>query len=135
MNSTYRTTNAALAILACLLWSTAFAAIKIGLRYSDPIGFAGARFMLAGLLLVPFWWCNNPDWLRAVKENLRLILVVSFFQTFLIIPVCGASLSWLLLPDESPSPSSLTGMACITLAIIIFNLAAPHRKRGVDTIP
>ena len=296
--------TAALAVLACLLWSTAFAAIKIGLRYADPIGFAGARFMLAGLLLVPFWWRNNPDKFLILRENLRLILTVSFFQTFLlyallyfgitlvsgavtaiivgatplvaavlahacmdddqltpariaslclgvtgvavigvssqpwsspagltecggifllllstvasaygnilvarggkglepvmlnsiqifigglllfllslpleglpgrllpaayyavllwlallsaiafslwfvllrrpgmrvselniwkfIIPACGATLSWLLLPDEAPRASSLAGMACIALAIILFNLAAPHRER------
>ena len=76
--------NAALAILACLLWSTAFAGIKIGLRYTDPFCFAGVRFMLAGLLLVPFWWRQNRDKARMIRENLKLILVVSFFQTFLL---------------------------------------------------
>lgn len=77
-------TNAALAILACLLWSTAFAGIKIGLRYTDPFCFAGVRFMLAGLMLVPFWWWQNRDKARLLRENLKLILVVSFFQTFLL---------------------------------------------------
>jgi drug/metabolite transporter (DMT)-like permease len=77
-------TNVALAILACLLWSTAFAGIKIGLRYTDPFCFAGVRFMLAGLLLVPFWWRQNRDKARMIRENLKLILLVSFFQTFLL---------------------------------------------------
>ena len=76
--------NAALAILACLLWSTAFAAIKIGLRYTDPFCFAGVRFMLAGLLLVPFWWWKNKGKAGMIRENLKLILTVSFFQTFLL---------------------------------------------------
>ncbi|MHB8790904.1 MAG: DMT family transporter [Desulfobulbaceae bacterium] len=76
--------NAALAILACLLWSTAFAGIKIGLRHTDPFCFAGVRFMLAGLLLVPFWWRQNRNMAGMIRENLKLILMVSFFQTFLL---------------------------------------------------
>jgi len=71
-----------LAILSCLLWSTAFVGIKIGLRYSPPFSFAGQRFMLAGLLLVPFWWRQAS--FAVVRENLPLILKVSFFQTFLL---------------------------------------------------
>ncbi|HBI14385.1 MAG TPA: hypothetical protein DDY20_02520 [Desulfobulbaceae bacterium] len=81
---TYPATNALLAILACLLWSTAFAGIKIGLRYTDPFCFAGFRFMLSGLMLVPFWWRKNPNQIGMIQENLKLILVVSFFQTFLL---------------------------------------------------
>lgn len=45
----------ALAILAWLLWSTAFAGIKIGLTSSALLSFAGTRFMLSGLMLMPFW--------------------------------------------------------------------------------
>jgi drug/metabolite transporter (DMT)-like permease len=76
--------NAALAILACLLWSTAFAGIKIGLRYTDPFSFAGFRFMLAGLMLVPFWWRQTRGKSKIIRDNLQLILVVGFFQTFLL---------------------------------------------------
>jgi len=71
------------AIVACLLWSTAFVGVKIGLRYSDPFSFAGIRFMLAGLLLVPFWWPRRPAWHR-VRAQGRVIFLVSFFQTFLV---------------------------------------------------
>jgi len=38
-----------LAAVACMLWSTAFVGIKIGLRYSSPFQFAGFRFILSGL--------------------------------------------------------------------------------------
>ncbi len=72
-----------LAILACLLWSTAFAAIKIGLRYSEPFSFAGLRFMLSGLLLAPFWLLGGIP-LATLRANWRLILLVSFFQTFVL---------------------------------------------------
>ncbi len=78
-NSRLATTG--LAILACLLWSTAFVGVKIGLRYSDPFSFAGIRFMLAGLMLVPFWWRKRSS-LKVIGENGKVILLVSFFQTF-----------------------------------------------------
>lgn len=74
-------TTILLAIFACLLWSTAFVGVKIGLRYSGPFSFAGIRFMLAGLLLIPFWWTRRPG-LAEIQANLRVILLVSFFQTF-----------------------------------------------------
>ena len=78
------TLNAALlAVTACLLWSTAFVAIKVGLRYSDPFSFAGLRFMLSGLLLMPFWWNRKPT-LAALRKQVGLILVIGFFQTFVL---------------------------------------------------
>ena len=43
-----------LAIIACLLWASAFAGVKIGLQYSEPFQFAGIRFIIAGILLFPF---------------------------------------------------------------------------------
>ena len=74
--------DSALAILACLLWSTAFVAIKYGLRFAGPITFAGARFTLAGMLIVPF--CGHPKtWLRMIGGNLKAVLVLSVFQTSL----------------------------------------------------
>lgn len=84
MNSGSRNTELAtilLAVLACLLWSTAFVGVKVGLRYSDPFSFAGIRFMLAGLLLVPFWWYRRPCFAE-ILANRRVIVLVAFFQTF-----------------------------------------------------
>jgi drug/metabolite transporter (DMT)-like permease len=75
--------DAGLAISACVLWSTAFAGVKIGLRFADPFSFAGIRFILAGLLLVPF--CGRfSTFLRIISSNFRTILKVSFFQTVLL---------------------------------------------------
>lgn len=71
------------AIFACLLWSTAFTGIKIGLKYTSPLGFAGARFMLSGIILM--FLVNSPKrYLLEVKEYWRSILLVGFFQTFLV---------------------------------------------------
>lgn len=47
-------------ILACFLWSSAFAWVKIGFKYVPaPLTFAGMRFTLAGIILIPFCWRKN----------------------------------------------------------------------------
>ena len=70
-----------LAIIACILWATAFAGIKIGLEYTTPLRFAGIRFMLAGLMVLPF--CTNlKAELKQAFRNIKVILLFSLFQTF-----------------------------------------------------
>jgi len=68
------------AVLACLLWSTAFAGVKIGLTYTTPFFLAGIRFFLAGLILVPF---GGPirDYFKTLWLNKKLVLSVSALQT------------------------------------------------------
>ncbi|TLX75359.1 DMT family transporter [Labilibacter sediminis] len=72
-----------LAILACLLWSTAFAGIKIGLQYTTPLQFAGIRFFLAGLLILPLTK-NLKRFFKAFAQNPWLIVKVSVFQTVIL---------------------------------------------------
>ncbi|MBN1411455.1 MAG: EamA family transporter [Spirochaetales bacterium] len=72
-----------LALLACFLWSTAFTFIKIGLKYSQPFSFAAFRFMLAGILLVPFY--GKYRILPAfIKRHGKTILLLGIFQTFIL---------------------------------------------------
>jgi drug/metabolite transporter (DMT)-like permease len=72
-----------LTIVACLLWSTAFAVIKIGLPYCAPILFAGIRFIIAGLLLMPF--CGGVRYyFKSTRYAFKTIIKVSLFQTFLL---------------------------------------------------
>lgn len=72
-----------LATIACLLWSTAFVGVKVGLNYSGPFAFAGKRFMLAGILLLPFWWSRRPS-LRSICRHAGMLCKLAFFQTFLL---------------------------------------------------
>jgi len=72
-----------LAILACLLWSTAFVGIKIGLQYTTPLQFAGIRFFLAGIILIPFAR-NLQGYYRTITKHFKIILKVSAFQTILL---------------------------------------------------
>jgi drug/metabolite transporter (DMT)-like permease len=70
-----------LAIFACLLWSTAFVGVKIGLQYAQPFGFAGIRFMISGLILLPFTG-GMSRYFRIIQTNSRLILRLAVIQTF-----------------------------------------------------
>ncbi len=82
MLSTLKSTTF-LAIVACLLWSTAFVGIKIGLDYSTPMQFAGTRFFLAGIMLLPL----VPSWrklLSALRAHPYVFLKIAFFQTFIL---------------------------------------------------
>jgi drug/metabolite transporter (DMT)-like permease len=68
------------AIIACLLWSTAYPLIKIGLEYSTPLHFAGSRFVLAGLMILPFT-VRPKLYVTMIRENLRLVFWVTLLQT------------------------------------------------------
>jgi len=70
------------AILACILWGSAFAGAKIGFQYADPIYLSGMRFTLAGLLLIPVMLVKKVDFLGALK-HWRFMLLFAFMQTFL----------------------------------------------------
>lgn len=78
-----RSSTLLLAIVACLLWSTAFVGIKVGLKYEGPFAFAGQRFMLSGLLLLPFWWSRRPS-CKGACDYAGMILAISLFQTFML---------------------------------------------------
>ncbi len=71
-----------LALIACLLWATPFAVIKIGLQYTEPIQFAGVRFFIAGLLVFPLIK-EKKKVLGILKQNTGFIVRVAIFQTFL----------------------------------------------------
>lgn len=70
------------AIITCLLWSTAYPFIKIGLQYSTPLHFAGSRFIIAGLMILPFT-LRPGDYIRMVKANRILVVWVTLLQTLI----------------------------------------------------
>lgn len=78
-----RINTAILAIISCLLWSSAFAGVKIGLQYTTPLQFAGIRFLMAGLIVFPLAIRNNPSYFKILGKNLKIILLFAFLQTFL----------------------------------------------------
>jgi drug/metabolite transporter (DMT)-like permease len=111
-----------LAIIACLLWSSAFAGIKIGLQYTSPLQFAGIRFMLAGLLILPF--CGNLSlYLRNVIEHFRTVVLVSFFQTALLYILFYPGLNML----PAAIGAMITGSQPLIIAVIAHSVARSER--------
>lgn len=71
-----------LAIIACLLWSSAFVGVKIGLNYHTPLQFAGIRFIISGLMLVPVVY-NLGRFRKEVRENFTYVCLIAFLQVIL----------------------------------------------------
>lgn len=71
-----------LAVIACLLWGSAFAGAKIGFEYTTPLHLSGMRFILSGILLIPFLIYQKVDWRSNLKEW-RYMLLFGFLQTFM----------------------------------------------------
>jgi drug/metabolite transporter (DMT)-like permease len=69
-----------LAIIACLLWSTAYASIKIGLQYDTPLHFAGIRFIISGLLILPFTVKPN-EFFKLIRQYWKVVVWVTMLQT------------------------------------------------------
>lgn len=70
------------AILACVLWGSAFAGAKIGFEYMEPIRLSGFRFALAGILLWPVLAFNKVN-IRRHLPYWKFMLFFAFIQTFL----------------------------------------------------
>lgn len=70
------------AIVACLLWSTAYAGIKLGLQYDTPFHFAGVRFIISGLMILPFT-VKPAVYIRMIREHWKVVAWVTLLQTLI----------------------------------------------------
>ncbi len=70
------------AIIACLLWSTAYAGIKLGLQYDTPLHFAGIRFIISGLMILPFT-IKPSAYIKMIRDNRKVVLSVMVLQTLI----------------------------------------------------
>ena len=70
------------AIIACLLWSTAYAGIKIGLQYDTPLHFAGIRFIISGLMILPFT-IKPAAFIKMIREHWKVVFLVTLLQTLI----------------------------------------------------
>ncbi|PID90748.1 MAG: hypothetical protein CSA97_01360, partial [Bacteroidetes bacterium] len=73
------------AIAACVLWSGAFVFIKIGVQYLPPLQFAGIRFTIAGLLILPLAYRGTgatslPSFFRHLTRRPAQMLTLGVFQ-------------------------------------------------------
>ncbi|MCK5843843.1 MAG: EamA family transporter [Victivallales bacterium] len=102
-----------LAVSACLLWSSAFVLVKFGLEEMPPFLLGGARFILAGLMLLPFLH-PNASTIREIRENLKLILKTSLFQTIILYGLFFVSLQYV----RGAQASIIIGSSPIVSAIV-----------------
>jgi drug/metabolite transporter (DMT)-like permease len=139
------------AVIACLLWSTAFASIKTGLVYWKPFGFAGIRFVIAGLLLLPFG-IKHITQLKDI-QNLKTIGYVSLFQTIILYslfymgisrasgatsaivigssPLISAITAHFMLSDDKMSVKKSLSISIGIIGIIILAISAkPFTTKG-----
>ena len=70
------------AIIACLLWSTAYAGIKLGLQYDTPLHFAGIRFIISGLMILPFT-VKPSAYIKMIRDNWKVVAMVMGLQTLI----------------------------------------------------
>lgn len=67
------------AVIACLLWSTVYATIKIGLQYDTPLHFAGIRFIISGLIILPFT-IRPAKFIAMLREHWKIVMWVLLLQ-------------------------------------------------------
>ncbi len=67
------------AIIACLLWSTAYAGIKLGLQFDTPFHFAGIRFIISGLIILPFTVKPEKYW-SMISKHWKVVVWVTALQ-------------------------------------------------------
>lgn len=74
-----------LALLVTFLWSTSFVVIKLGLAEISPITFAGLRYTIAFICLLPFVFTkSNSTVIRNLekKDWIKLVLLGILFYAF-----------------------------------------------------
>lgn len=82
---------AVIAVICTLLWGTAFPCIKLGYEWfhiesgevPSQLLFAGARFFIAGLIVMVIGLIRNPKKMLLHKKDILPISLLGFFQTFL----------------------------------------------------
>ena len=64
------------------MWSTAYAGIKLGLQYDTPFHFAGIRFIISGVMILPFT-VKPTVYIRMVREHWKVVAWVTLLQTLI----------------------------------------------------
>jgi drug/metabolite transporter (DMT)-like permease len=122
----YQTTF--LAIIACLLWSSAFVGVKIGLKYHTPLQFAGIRFMISGILLLPVI-ANFERFRTEVSDNFVYVCLIAFLQI-----VLQYSLFYLGVNLVPASISAMiVGSTPLFVALVAHFFASGDRMTGLKT--
>lgn len=135
------------ALLVTFLWSTSWVLIKFTLRAIPPLTFAGLRYMIAAILLLPgFWKHRNEVHTLSRKHWLQLALLGLVFYTltqggqFLTLQYLPATTFSLILNfttlavailgfiflKESPSRIQWLGIGIFLLGVCLYFYRSSH---------
>ena len=136
--------NQALAVWLslCLIWGSTWIFIKLGLRDLPPVTFAGARFLLAAILLWLYVWARRQPLPRTLNQWGWIVLTslaftlnygllfwgeqrISSGLTAVLqatIPAFGFLLAHYFIPGERITPLKFVGLALGLLGVgVIFS--------------
>ncbi|WP_280537160.1 DMT family transporter [Halopenitus sp. POP-27] len=132
---------AAFSLLA-VLWGGSFVAIEIGLEYFPPLLFAGARYAIAGGIVLGYAMVVGTRWLPRTRTEWTSIavtgvLVIAVYHAFLYVgelyvpaaiaavvvslsPVLTAAFAAVLLPNERVGPVEIGGFLIGILGVALI---------------
>ncbi len=120
-----------LAVFACLLWSTAFAAVKLGLAdFHKPLTLAGIRFMISGLMLFPFWGSYRENF-KSVFKDRKTLLLTGFFNTFLLYALFFEGMTLV----TGAIGAIVTGASPLVVSIVSHCMQKNDRMTPAKTLP
>jgi len=119
-----RSSATILLILAAVFWGTAFIAQKSAMDFMGPLTFVGSRFLVAGLVVLPF----------AIREYKKNTIVLTRQQKLLTFTLCinfflGSWLQqWGLLTTTATNAGFLSGLYVFFVPVIQLTLfrTKPH---------
>ncbi len=117
--------NNLLAVLACLLWSSAFVAGKKALEYQDPLNLAGTRFILAGLMQIPLCGSLMAPF-RMLRQEFPTVLLVSFFHTVYLYATFFIGLNWV----RGAEGAMVIGVGPLASALVAHLLMHDDKLKG-----
>lgn len=156
----FKIPSALLALVACLLWSTAFVGVKYAIGFAPPLFIAGIRFTLAGLILIPF--ASSKGYLKEVKKHYKIIITVGLLQTFCVYllfflalvrikastgaalvgvgPLAGALMGYLFIKSEKFTRKKIISFALGIIGVTLVSLgggeggALPERSEVIGIV-
>lgn len=117
-----------LAIICCLLWASAIPCTKIGLKFITPLQYAGFRFFIAGLLILPFFH-DYKRYFKQVGKNFKFVILIAILQTVLIYSF--------LYSGQNLVPASLSAIFIGSYPLfvaVVAHFAMPEDKLNLHSI-
>ncbi|WP_202614398.1 DMT family transporter [Halostella litorea] len=137
----YKFRNVGAFLALAVVWGSSFIAIKDGLSTLPPVLFAAFRYDIAGLVMLAYAVGKSGRWLPRGREELRLVamggtLMVGLHFALLfsgqqyvssavgaiilsLTPVVTPPLAYLLLGDETLTPSGVVGVLLGLVGVVI----------------